>query len=79
MRIELVLLAAVAITASTAMAGSQSSNSSSNSSSSNGVVSERIFETYCEDGHCQRYLLRRLYRDDEGQRRYRERYYDDDG
>ncbi|MCA1440621.1 hypothetical protein I6F07_10390 [Ensifer sp. IC4062] len=79
MRMELVLLAAVAITAGTAMAGSQSSNSSSNSSSNNGVVRERVFETYCEDGHCQRYLLRRLYRDDEGKRRSPERYDDDDG
>ncbi|MDK1373288.1 MULTISPECIES: hypothetical protein [unclassified Sinorhizobium] len=79
MRMELILLAAVAITASAAMAGSQSSNSSSNSSTNNGVVSERVVETDCEDGRCQRYLLRRLYRDDEGERRYRERYSDDDG
>ncbi|MBP1882329.1 hypothetical protein [Sinorhizobium mexicanum] len=78
MRMELVLFAAVAITASAAMAGSQSSNSSSNSSTNNGVVSEHVVETDCEDGRCQRYLLRRVY-SDEGERRYRERYSNDDG
>ncbi|WP_331374650.1 hypothetical protein [Sinorhizobium chiapasense] len=80
MRIQLVLLAAVTITASAAVAGSQSSNSSSNSSSNNGIVSERVVETHCEDGRCQRYLLRRLYRDDDysDDRRFRERYHDDD-
>lgn len=78
MRLELVLVAAMAITASTALAGSQSSNSSSNISTNNGIVSERVVETHCEDGRCQRYLLHRIYREDDGERSYRERYYDDE-
>ncbi|WP_244564423.1 hypothetical protein [Rhizobium sullae] len=84
MRTQLVLFAAMAMTTSLAEAGSQSSNTSSNSSSNNGVVRERVVDTYCEDGrrrlktaedsYCERYVLRRVYRDDwrsghEGNRR----------
>jgi hypothetical protein len=83
MRIELVLFAAAAMTASAAEAGSQSSNTSSNSSSNNGVVVEQFVDTYCEDGYCERHVLRRIFRDDgrgghERKWRYRDRYHDDD-
>lgn len=68
-----------------AHAGSQSSNTSSNSSSNNGVVRERIVETYCEDDYCETYVKRRVYEDrssrryqDYDRRRYRDRYTDDD-
>ncbi|OCP01717.1 MULTISPECIES: hypothetical protein [unclassified Ensifer] len=84
MRMKLVLFAVAAMTAGVAHAGSQSSNTSSNSSSNNGVVRERIVETYCEDGYCERYVRRRVYRDDwhggdanEWPRR-RDRYHGDD-
>lgn len=77
----LVLLAAAAMTASPALAGSQSSNSSSNSSSDNGVVRERLVETHCEDGYCERYVRKRVSRDDgrryESERLRRYRAYDD--
>jgi hypothetical protein len=71
--------------AGAAQAGSQSSNTSSNSSSNNGVLRERIADVYCEDGDCERYVLRRVYRDDRRDRRYsdydrrqyRDRYWDD--
>jgi hypothetical protein len=56
------------MTASAAKAGSQSSNTSSNSSSNNGVVRERVDSSYCENGYCQRYIDRRIYRDDRGAR-----------
>ncbi|MGF6174184.1 hypothetical protein [Ensifer sp. 4252] len=72
MRMKLVLFAIAAMTASVAQAGSQSSNSSSNSSSNNGVVRERIVETYCEDGYCQRYVRRQVFRDDWQRGRARE-------
>ncbi|WEX76140.1 hypothetical protein PYH37_004414 [Sinorhizobium numidicum] len=83
MRILLVLFAALAMTTSMAEAGSQSSNTSSNSSSNNGVVRERIVDTYCEDGYCERHVLRRVFRDGwrsryESDRYYRDRSYDDD-
>ena len=70
-------VAAVTI-AGAAHAGNQSSNTSSNSSSNNGVVRERIVDTYCEDGNCDRYVQRRVYRDDRGARwrADRRRYYD---
>ena len=72
MRASFQLFGVVAMTASAAQAGSQSSNTSSNSSSNNGVVRERIIDTYCEDGYCERYVSRRVYRDDRRQRRYRD-------
>jgi hypothetical protein len=67
--------------ATSAQAGSQSSNTSSNSSSNNGVVRERVVDTYCEGGYCERWVQRRVYRDDRQKRRYRDRerrrdYYD---
>src|SRR3546814_9310254 len=71
MRLKLILFAAVAaLTAGAAQADSQPSNTSSNSSSNNGVVRERIVDTYCEDGYCDRYVQRRTYRDDRRSRRY---------
>ncbi len=84
MRIMLMTAAAgLAMTAGAAGAASQSSNSSSHSSSNNGVVRERVVDTYCEDGYCDRYVSRRVYRDDrrgwrERLRRERYRDYDDD-
>ena len=63
---------AAGLAATAAQADSQSSNTSSNSSSNNGVVRERVVDTYCENGYCQRYVLRRVYRDDRKQRRYRD-------
>ena len=77
MRIQIILFAAAAMTATAARADSQSSNTSSNSSSNNGVVRERIVDTYCENGYCQRYVIRRVYRDDRRSRRYRDRSYDE--
>lgn len=92
MRILLATIVAIAVPG-IAHADSQSSNTSSNSSSNNGVVRERVVDTYCEDGYCQRYVSRRVYRDDRrarryrdyygrywdyDRRRYRDRYYDDD-
>jgi hypothetical protein len=63
------LLAGAAMTAANAAkAGSQSSNTSSNSSSNNGVVRERVDSSYCENGYCERYIDRRIYRDDRGAR-----------
>ncbi|PIO43414.1 hypothetical protein [Phyllobacterium zundukense] len=64
MRIEFVLFAVAALVTSSAQAGNQSSNTSSNSSSNNGVVRERIVETYCDDGYCERYVKRRVYIED---------------
>lgn len=71
MRLPLLALAVVAMTGTAAHAGSQSSNTSSNSSSNNGVVRERTVDTYCENSYCERYLERRVYRDDRGQRSHR--------
>ncbi|HZB56120.1 MAG TPA: hypothetical protein VE527_20985 [Reyranella sp.] len=62
------LLAGGAMMAASAKAGSQSSNTSSNSSSNNGVVRERVDSSYCENGYCERYIDRRIYRDDRGAR-----------
>ena len=63
------LLASSAMMAtSAAKAGSQSSNTSSNSSSNNGVVRERVDSSYCANGYCERYIDRRIYRDDRGAR-----------
>ena len=73
MHSKLVLFAAAMAASGVAQAESQSSNTSSNSSSNNGVVRERIVDTYCEDGYCERYIQRRVYRDDRRYRRYRER------
>ena len=72
MRIQLLILVTAAMTASAAQAGSQSSNTSSNSSSNNGVVRERVVNTYCEDGYCERTVQRRAYRDGQRARRYRD-------
>ena len=82
-RVLLGALAATFVVASEAQAGSQSSNTSSNSSSNNGVVRERVIDTYCANGYCERTIQRRTYRDDRvrGRRDYRPyRYYryDDD-
>ena len=85
MRIKLALFAAAAMTASAAQADSQSSNTSSNSSSNNGVVRERIADSYCDSHYCRRSLERRVYRDDRrnrwaserDHRRYRDFYYRD--
>ena len=71
MRLSYVIAGLAAICASAAYAGSQSSNTSSNSSSNNGVVRERVVDTYCSGGYCERRVERRVYRDDRGQRRYR--------
>ena len=73
MRVINVILGAAVLTATAtaAQAGSQSSNTSSNSSSNNGLVRERVVDTYCANGYCQRYVQRRVYRDDR-QRRYRD-------
>lgn len=57
---------AVFMTAPSAYAGNQSSNTSSNNSSNNGFVRDRVVDTYCEDGYCQRSVSRRTYRDDDG-------------
>ncbi|MCV9997278.1 hypothetical protein OE766_03345 [Pararhizobium sp. YC-54] len=84
MRIALVLFAVAAMTTGPAQAGSQSSNTSSDSSSNNGVVRERIVDTYCEDGSCERYVRRRVFCEDwrsgcERKRRpYHDRYDGDD-
>jgi hypothetical protein len=76
-RVKLIITAAVAALAA-GTAGAQSSNTSSNSSSNNGVVRERIVDTYCDRGYCERYVQRRVYRDDRrgwrGRDRDRERY-----
>ncbi len=75
------------MTTSVAQAGSQSSNTSSKSSSNNGVVRERIVDTYCEDGYCESYVKRRVFIEDwtsdhkRERDRYRDRHrdrYDDD-
>jgi hypothetical protein len=57
-------LVATFVAASAAQAGSQSSNTSSNSSSNNGVVRERVYDSYCANGYCQRSIQRRVYRDE---------------
>ncbi len=72
MRAGFFLIGLAAMTATAAHAESQSSNTSSNSSSNNGVVRDRIVDTYCADGYCERYVTRRLYRDDRRHRRYRD-------
>lgn len=92
MRITFALTGALALAAGAAEAGAQSSNTSSNSSSNNGVVRERVVDTYCGGGWCERTVERRTWRDDrrrwrdgrrewrgrEGLRRYRgSREYDD--
>lgn len=72
MRTSLLLIGLAAMTATAAHAESQSSNTSSNSSSNNGVVRDRIVDTYCADGYCERFVSRRVYRDDRRHRRYRD-------
>lgn len=81
MRMRFVLIVAATMSATAAHAGSQSSNTSSNSSSNNGVVRERIVDSYCEDGYCDRSIVRRVYRDDRPKHRAyarRDRYDDGD-
>lgn len=86
MRIPIVTATAIVLAAGAAPAAGQSSNTSSNSSSNNGVVRERIVDTYCDRALCERQALRRVYRDDrrwrryrgDERRRYRERIFDDD-
>lgn len=79
MRIALAAFGVLVMAASAAQADSQSSNSSSNTSSNNGVVRDRMVETYCENGYCQRFVSRRTYRDDRrrGYRQDDRRYYQD--
>ena len=85
MPIKLALFAAAAMTASAGQADSQSSNTSSNSSSNNGVVRERVADSYCDNEYCRRSIERRVYRDDRRnrwvgareRRLYREQYYRD--
>ena len=60
MSIRSIFLAAGLVTAGAAQAESQSSNTSSNSSSNNGVDRERIVDSYCADGYCERYVERRV-------------------
>jgi hypothetical protein len=60
----MLLAGGAVMAAGAANAGSQSSNSSSNSSSNNGVVRERVDSSYCQNGYCERYIDRRIYRDD---------------
>lgn len=79
MRLTFWIAGTAIMTASAAHADSQSSNTSSNSSSNNGVVRERVVDTYCDNGYCERSVMRRTYRDDRRQRyvrnddrRYRE-------
>ena len=57
---------AALMTAAPSHAGNQSSNTSSNSSSNNGIVRERVVDTYCDNDDCQRVVSRRMYRDGEG-------------
>lgn len=85
MRTRVFITVAAIFVAAPAFAGSQSSNTSSNSSSNNGVVRERIVDSYCEDGDCVRRIERRVYRDGgqkwRGGPRYgetRERYWRDE-
>lgn len=66
---HVVIPAAILATAPAALA--QSSNTSSNSSSNNGVVRERIVDSYCDRDSCERSVVRRTYRDDG--RRWRDR------
>lgn len=67
------MLAGLALFAAPALA--QSSNSSSNSSSNNGYGRERIVDSYCDRGWCERTVVRRNYSDDRRQARraWRER------
>ena len=61
MKLSLALVALAVVLP--AVATAQSSNTSSNSSSNNGVVRERVVDTYCDDGYCTRTVDRRVYRD----------------
>ena len=79
MRTRIAISALAMVTASPALAGGQSSDTSSDSSSNNGVVRQRIVDTYCAGGYCERTVQRRVYRDDRRRgwerRRYRNRHY----
>ncbi len=66
-----VLAAAAAVaTATAALAGDRRSNVITDRQSHNGYVRERIDDTYCVDGYCERIVTRRAYR--EGLPRWRE-------
>lgn len=56
------LFTAIALVVPSAVSA-QSSNTSSNSSSNNGVVRERVVDTYCDNGFCSRSVERNIYRD----------------
>ncbi|MCW4462372.1 hypothetical protein OK349_11700 [Sphingomonas sp. BT-65] len=72
MRISHAVIPAALVAAALAPAAlAQSSNTSSNSSSNNGVVRERIVDSYCDRGGCERSVVRRTYRDDGRDRRWR--------
>lgn len=85
-RLPLLSAAAMLAALAAAPAAAQSSNTSSNSSSNNGVVRERIVDSYCDGGYCERRVVRRTFRDDrrwrryrdDDRRRYRDRWDDDD-
>ncbi len=61
--LALLLVPALALVSAPALADSQSSNTSSNSSSNNGTVRERVVDSYCANDYCERYEVRRTYRD----------------
>jgi hypothetical protein len=67
------VLAGLALAPAPAVA--QSSNTSSNSSSNDGYVRERVVDSYCDRGWCERTVVRRNYWDDRAQARrsWRER------
>lgn len=74
MRIHYAVIPTALVAAVTAPAAlAQSSNTSSNSSSNNGVVRERVVDSYCDRGGCDRSVVRRTYRDDGHDRRWRDR------
>lgn len=62
-------LGIVGLFAAATPALAQSSNTSSNSSSNNGYVRERVVDSYCDGGYCERTVVRRNYWDDRSQYR----------
>jgi hypothetical protein len=73
MRISYALVPAFVAALAAPAALAQSSNTSSNSSSNNGVVRERVIDSYCDRGGCERSVMRRTYRDDRRDRSWRDR------
>jgi hypothetical protein len=63
------LLGTLGLAVGAAPALAQSSNTSSNSSSNNGYVRERVVDSYCDQGYCERTMVRRNYWDDRSQYR----------